>query len=406
MAAGPLRRRSGRRSDSSSASWCDAPERAGVRRRPRRVSSCRASPRPAATRSRPCPRRDPGTGGTLHLAHGDVATPAFVPLATRGSVKTLEPRDVEALGYEMVLGNTFHLFLSPGPELVGALRRAAPIHALGRGRSSPTPAASRSSRWATAAWPTRSRAAAATAVGTGAGRRGDPRDRGGGRALPLLRRRRRALHRPGDVDGGPGRARLRHRARVRRVHAVPRPPRLHGALDRAHPPLARALPALARRARAGRPGSSTGSSRAASTQDLRIESRRGRRRERLRRRSRSAARSGRTRRRCTRSSTGRTRRARAARARPAPPPARDRRRRRPDRAASSSGSTRSTARCRPGSAATAWRSCPTRRAAGASTSPRAAGASRRADPRRLPCPACARRLHARPTCTTCCEPAS
>jgi queuine tRNA-ribosyltransferase len=59
--------------------------------------------------------------GTLHLAHGEVATPAFVPLATRGAVKTLEPRDVVALGYEMVLGNTFHLFLSPGDELVREL---------------------------------------------------------------------------------------------------------------------------------------------------------------------------------------------------------------------------------------------------------------------------------------------
>jgi queuine tRNA-ribosyltransferase len=58
--------------------------------------------------------------GTLHLAHGTVRTPAFVPLATRGAVKTLEPRDVEALGYEMVLGNTFHLLLSPGPERVAA----------------------------------------------------------------------------------------------------------------------------------------------------------------------------------------------------------------------------------------------------------------------------------------------
>ncbi|HEY3772270.1 MAG TPA: tRNA guanosine(34) transglycosylase Tgt [Solirubrobacteraceae bacterium] len=58
--------------------------------------------------------------GTLHLAHGTVQTPAFVPLATRGAVKTLEPRDVEALGYEMVLGNTFHLLLSPGPERVAA----------------------------------------------------------------------------------------------------------------------------------------------------------------------------------------------------------------------------------------------------------------------------------------------
>jgi queuine tRNA-ribosyltransferase len=56
--------------------------------------------------------------GTLHLSHGEVRTPAFVPLATKGAVKTLEPRDVEALGYEMVLGNTFHLFLTPGHELV------------------------------------------------------------------------------------------------------------------------------------------------------------------------------------------------------------------------------------------------------------------------------------------------
>jgi queuine tRNA-ribosyltransferase len=56
--------------------------------------------------------------GTLHLAHGDVSTPAFVPLATKGAVKTLEPRDVDALGYELILGNTFHLLLAPGPELV------------------------------------------------------------------------------------------------------------------------------------------------------------------------------------------------------------------------------------------------------------------------------------------------
>jgi queuine tRNA-ribosyltransferase len=64
--------------------------------------------------------------GTLSLAHGTVRTPAFVPLATRGAVRTLEPRDVAALGYEMVLGNTSHLFLSPGPELVaqqGGLHR-------------------------------------------------------------------------------------------------------------------------------------------------------------------------------------------------------------------------------------------------------------------------------------------
>ncbi len=59
--------------------------------------------------------------GTLHLAHGDVQTPAFVPLATRGSVKTLLPDEVAALGYELILGNTFHLLLAPGPELVREL---------------------------------------------------------------------------------------------------------------------------------------------------------------------------------------------------------------------------------------------------------------------------------------------
>ena len=59
--------------------------------------------------------------GTLHLAHGDVRTPAFVPLATKAAVKTLEPRDVEALGYELILANTFHLLLAPGPELVRQL---------------------------------------------------------------------------------------------------------------------------------------------------------------------------------------------------------------------------------------------------------------------------------------------
>jgi queuine tRNA-ribosyltransferase len=68
--------------------------------------------------------RSPGSRarrGTLHLAHGDVQTPAFIPLATRGTVKTLEPLDVAALGYEMVLGNTFHLFLAPGQELVAEM---------------------------------------------------------------------------------------------------------------------------------------------------------------------------------------------------------------------------------------------------------------------------------------------
>jgi queuine tRNA-ribosyltransferase len=65
--------------------------------------------------------RDPGSrarAGTLRLAHGDVPTPAFVPLATAGAVRGLLPREVADLGYRMVLGNTFHLLLDPGPELI------------------------------------------------------------------------------------------------------------------------------------------------------------------------------------------------------------------------------------------------------------------------------------------------
>jgi queuine tRNA-ribosyltransferase len=56
--------------------------------------------------------------GQLRTAHGDVRTPAFVPLATKATVKGLVPAEVKALGFEMVLGNTFHLMLSPGAELI------------------------------------------------------------------------------------------------------------------------------------------------------------------------------------------------------------------------------------------------------------------------------------------------
>src|SRR5262245_47866721 len=56
--------------------------------------------------------------GTLKLAHGEVRTPAFVPLATKAVIKTLEVREAAELGFDMVLGNTFHLFLTPGHELI------------------------------------------------------------------------------------------------------------------------------------------------------------------------------------------------------------------------------------------------------------------------------------------------
>jgi queuine tRNA-ribosyltransferase len=59
--------------------------------------------------------------GTLQLAHGDVRTPAFVPLATKAVVKTLEVSEAAELGFDIVLGNTFHLFLTPGHELIAQL---------------------------------------------------------------------------------------------------------------------------------------------------------------------------------------------------------------------------------------------------------------------------------------------
>ncbi|MBA2505380.1 MAG: tRNA guanosine(34) transglycosylase Tgt [Thermoleophilaceae bacterium] len=59
--------------------------------------------------------------GVLHTAHGDVRTPAFVPLASHATVRGLQSSEVAALGFEMVLGNTFHLFIRPGHERIAKL---------------------------------------------------------------------------------------------------------------------------------------------------------------------------------------------------------------------------------------------------------------------------------------------
>jgi queuine tRNA-ribosyltransferase len=56
--------------------------------------------------------------GVLRTGHGDVHTPAFVPLASTATVKTLHAAEVAALGFEMVLGNAFHLFIQPGEDYV------------------------------------------------------------------------------------------------------------------------------------------------------------------------------------------------------------------------------------------------------------------------------------------------
>ncbi len=57
--------------------------------------------------------------GVLHTAHGDVQTPIFMPVGTRGTVKALSPRELdEDLDASIILGNTYHLFLKPGMEIM------------------------------------------------------------------------------------------------------------------------------------------------------------------------------------------------------------------------------------------------------------------------------------------------
>jgi queuine tRNA-ribosyltransferase len=59
--------------------------------------------------------------GRLVTAHGVVETPVFMPVGTRGTVKGLGPDDLRAIGVSIVLGNTYHLFVKPGHELIREL---------------------------------------------------------------------------------------------------------------------------------------------------------------------------------------------------------------------------------------------------------------------------------------------
>ncbi len=58
--------------------------------------------------------------GTLMLAHGQVETPAFMPVGTYGTVKAMSPAELHEIGADIVLGNTFHLWLRPGLEVIAA----------------------------------------------------------------------------------------------------------------------------------------------------------------------------------------------------------------------------------------------------------------------------------------------
>ena len=161
-------------------------------------------------------------------------------------MRGLESAEVAALGYELILGNTYHLFVSPGPERIAA---AGGLHGfMGWERALITDSGG---------FQVFSLAHGGVADEVkGSGRAGGG-EHGSvisiaeeGVRFRSYRDGAELFISPGGLDAGAGGAGQRHRPRLRRVHALPRRPRLHGALDGAHPPLARSLPRVARRARA------------------------------------------------------------------------------------------------------------------------------------------------------------
>ena len=66
-------------------------------------------------------KQDPKSGaraGILHTPHGDIKTPVYMPVGTQASVKGVYPRDLKEAGSQIILANTYHLYMRPGDELV------------------------------------------------------------------------------------------------------------------------------------------------------------------------------------------------------------------------------------------------------------------------------------------------
>ncbi len=59
--------------------------------------------------------------GIVHTDHGDIETPIFMPVGTRGSVKAVEQRELDEAGAQIILGNTYHLYLRPGNEIMSKM---------------------------------------------------------------------------------------------------------------------------------------------------------------------------------------------------------------------------------------------------------------------------------------------
>lgn len=72
--------------------------------------------------------KDKDTGaraGILHTPHGDILTPVFMPVGTQATVKAMTVEELEAIGTQILLSNTYHLFLRPGPEII---QKAGGLH--------------------------------------------------------------------------------------------------------------------------------------------------------------------------------------------------------------------------------------------------------------------------------------
>ena len=65
-------------------------------------------------------QHDQARRGVLHLNHGVVQTPIFMPVGTYGTVKGMMPRDLSEMGAQIILGNTFHLWLRPGMDVMAS----------------------------------------------------------------------------------------------------------------------------------------------------------------------------------------------------------------------------------------------------------------------------------------------
>jgi len=63
--------------------------------------------------------------GRITTPHGTIETPVFMPVGTQATVKAMKPEDVEKTGAEIILGNTYHLYLRPGEEII---REAGGLH--------------------------------------------------------------------------------------------------------------------------------------------------------------------------------------------------------------------------------------------------------------------------------------